>query len=454
MSVRASSFPESFLWGAATASYQIEGAVDEGGRGVSIWDTFSHTEGRTLHGDNGDVAVDHYNRYAEDVGILSTLGVNAYRFSIAWARILPGGTGAVNQSGVDFYRRLCKELHSAGITPLATLYHWDLPQALQDRGGWLNRESVDWFAEYAGAAYQSLGDMIPHIATFNEPWCSAFLGHSAGEHAPGMRDAGASFVAAHHLMLAHHAAIGEMRTMGTSIDTSLGIVLNVIPALPASESTEDREAADSVDAVHNQLFLDAVFRGSYPEKILGYHEKFDVANRIDPAELQAALQPIDVLGVNYYNINHVEHVEGFPGMSAWPGAQEAVIVTPSGALTEMGWGVEPEGLTITLRRIHDEYGPVPMMVTENGAAYDDVVEADGSIHDVERTEYIETHIQAVADAMDHGVDMVGYFVWSLLDNFEWAHGYSKRFGIVRVDYDTLERTIKDSGRWYQEFLST
>lgn len=442
------------MWGAATASYQIEGAVDEGGRGLSIWDTFSHTEGKTLNGENGDIAVDHYNRYSEDIAILSTLGVNSYRFSIAWARILPEGTGAVNQAGVDFYRRLCKELHAAGITPVATLYHWDLPQALQDRGGWLNRESVDWFAGYSGTVYQSLGDMIPHIATFNEPWCTAFLGHSAGEHAPGMRDAGASFVAAHHLMLAHHAAVGEMRSMDPAGNTSLGIVLNVIPALPVSESPEDREAADSVDAVHNQLFLDAVFRGSYSEKILGYHEKFGVSNRIDPGELEAALEPIDVLGVNYYNINRVEHREGFPGMPAWPGAEEAVIVTPPGELTEMGWGVEPEGLTITLRRVHDEYGPIPMMVTENGAAYPDVVEADGSIRDVKRIEYIQSHIQAVADAIDQGVDMVGYFVWSLLDNFEWARGYSKRFGIVRVDYETMERTVKDSGRWYQEFLSS
>lgn len=454
MSVRASNFPDGFLWGAATASYQIEGAVNEGGRGVSIWDTFSHTEGKTLNGENGDVAVDHYNRYAEDVAILSDLGVNSYRFSIAWARILPEGTGRVNQEGVDFYRRLCKELHAAGITPVATLYHWDLPQELQDRGGWLNRDSVAWFAEYAGAVYQSLGDMIPHIATFNEPWCTAFLGHSAGEHAPGMRDAGASFVAAHHLMLAHHAAVGEMRSMDAAGETSLGIVLNVIPALPVSDSAEDLEAADSIDAVHNALFLDALIRGSYPDKILGYHRKFDVEARIDLDELRSAVEPIDVLGVNYYNINHVEYVEGSPGMTAWPGAEGASMARPPGELTEMGWGVEPEGLTLTLRRVYDSYGPIPMMVTENGAAYPDVVESDGSIRDTKRAEYIEAHIQAVADAMDHGVDMVGYFVWSLLDNFEWARGYSKRFGIVRVDYDTMERTVKDSGRWYQEFLSS
>jgi beta-glucosidase len=451
--MKASSFPEGFLWGAATASYQIEGAVNEGGRGPSIWDTFSHTEGKTLNGEHGDVAVDHYNRFVEDVAILAELGVNAYRFSIAWSRILPGGTGRINEAGVDFYRRLCKELQSSGITPVATLYHWDLPQALQDRGGWVNHDSVEWFSEYAGVVYQSLGDVIPHIATFNEPWCSAFLGHSAGEHAPGIQDAGLSFVAAHHLMLAHHAAMRTMRRIDPAAASSLGIVLNVIPALPASDAAEDADAADSVDAVHNGLFLDAVFRGSYPEKILDYHRKFDVEARIDLDELRSAVEPVDVLGVNYYNINHVEYREGSPGMAAWPGAEGAAMARPPGELTEMGWGVEPEGLTLTLRRVHDNYGPIPMMVTENGAAYSDVVEADGAIHDIQRTEYLKSHIGAVADAMDHGVDMVGYFVWSLLDNFEWARGYSKRFGIVRVDYDTLQRTVKDSGRWYQEFLS-
>ena len=451
--MKVSSFPEEFLWGAATASYQIEGAVNEGGRGPSIWDTFCHTEGKTFNGEHADVSVDHYNRYVEDVAILADLGVNAYRFSIAWPRILPEGTGKVNEEGVDFYRRLCKELQSAGITPVATLYHWDLPQALQDRGGWVNHDSVEWFSEYAGVVYQSLGDVIPHVATFNEPWCSAFLGHSAGEHAPGIQDPGLSFVAAHHLMLSHHAAIKKMRSMDPANASSLGIVLNVIPALPVSDSPEDVNAADSVDAVHNGLFLDAVFRGSYPEKILGYHRKFDVEARIDLDELHAAVEPIDVLGVNYYNINHVEYREGSPGMAAWPGADGAAMGRPPGELTEMGWGVEPEGLTLTLRRVHDNYGPIPMMVTENGAAYPDVVEADGTIHDIKRTEYLKSHIGAVADAMDQGVDMVGYFVWSLLDNFEWARGYSKRFGIVRVDYDTLQRTIKDSGRWYQEFLS-
>lgn len=454
MNVKASDFPDGFLWGAATAAYQIEGAADQGGRGPSIWDTFSHTAGKTLNGDTGDVAADHYNRFEEDVEILSELGVNAYRFSIAWSRILPDGTGAVNDEGIGFYRRLCESLHSAGITPVATLYHWDLPQALQDRGGWASRQSVDWFKDYAGIVYELLADVIPHIATFNEPWCTAFLGHSSGEHAPGIQDPGTSFVVAHHLMLAHHGAIEKVRTLDPSRDTSLGIVLNVIPAAAASDSTQDADVADSVDAVQNRLFLDAVFSGTYPEKVLGYHEQFGVDDVIDVDEMASLAQSIDELGVNYYNINHFEFDDSSRGMAAWPGVYGAVMAQPPGKLTEMGWGVEPAGLTATLKRVHDDYGPIPMMVTENGAAYNDEVAADGSVHDPDRIDYLRTHLQAVSDAIDSGVDVTGYFVWSLLDNFEWAWGYSKRFGMVRVDYETLRRTVKDSGRWYHEFLAT
>ncbi|MEX1037549.1 MAG: GH1 family beta-glucosidase [Acidimicrobiia bacterium] len=451
--MKASDFPYGFLWGAATAAYQIEGAAHEGGRGLSIWDTFSHTEGKTLNGDTGDVAADHYNRFEEDVDILSELGVDAYRFSIAWSRILPEGTGAVNDDGVAFYRRLCESLQSAGITPVATLYHWDLPQALQDRGGWANRQSVDWFTNYAGIVYESLADVIPHIATFNEPWCTAFLGHSSGEHAPGTQDPGISYLVAHHLMLAHHAAVKRIRSLDPSQASSLSVVLNVIPAAAVSDSPRDLDVADSVDAVQNRLFLDAVFSGAYPEKVLDYHERFGVADVIDVDELASSVQTIDELGVNYYNINHFEFEEASPGMAAWPGVAGAVLARPPGKLTEMGWGVEPAGLTATLKRVHDDYGPIPMMVTENGAAYPDVVTADGSVHDTDRVDYLKTHIQAVSDAIDSGVDVTGYFVWSLLDNFEWGWGYSKRFGIVRVDYESLSRTVKDSGRWYQGFLA-
>lgn len=450
--VHRSDFPDGFLWGAATAAYQIEGAVAEDGRAASIWDTFAHTPGKTLDGDTGDVAVDHYHRHAEDVAILADLGVNAYRFSVSWSRILPDGTGTVNEAGIRFYRELCTELRSAGIAPFATLYHWDLPQSLQDRGGWLNPDSVGWFARYATTTIEAIGDLLSGVATLNEPWCSAFLGHSAGEHAPGLTDPGASFVVAHHLMLAHHAAIAAMRSMEARHDLSMGIVLNLIPAWPASDSPLDRDVADSVDAINNRLFLDALVHGTYPDKVLSYHRDLGVDDRIDPGALADAVVPIDMLGVNYYNINRFEHRQGSK-LGAWPGIQDVDIVGPPGELTEMGWGVEPEGLTWILRRTHAEYGPLPLMVMENGAAYPDEVDSDGSVHDVRRTRYLEAHIAAVADAIEAGVDVDGYFVWSLLDNFEWSHGYSKRFGIVRVDYDTLSRTIKDSGLWYREFLS-
>ena len=320
-----SEFPPGFLWGVATASYQVEGAVAEDGRGPSIWDTFSHTPGLTHNGDNGDRAVDHYHRFADDVALMAELGVNAYRFSIAWPRILPAGTGRVNEAGIDFYRRLCKELIGAGITPVATLYHWDLPQALQDRGGWLDRRSVDWFTEYASVTREAMGDLVQVWATFNEPWCSAFLGYSSGEHAPGIKDPAQSFVAAHHLMLAHHAAIRAMRASSTGESDQLGIVLNLIPAFPNSESPEDAAAATAVDAVSNRLFTGAVFDGRYPDDVLDMFDRYEIRDQVDLAELEAAVEPIDFLGVNYYNINHVEHVPGAPAMGAWPGAWEARI---------------------------------------------------------------------------------------------------------------------------------
>jgi beta-glucosidase len=448
-----SQFPPGFLWGVATASYQIEGAVDEDGRGKSIWDTFAHTPGKTLNGESGDLAVDHYHRYADDVALMSDLGLNAYRFSIAWSRILPEGTGRVNQAGVDFYRRLCKELAGAGISPVATLYHWDLPQALQDQGGWLNPDSVSWFADYAAVAKSALGDMITSWATLNEPWCTAFLGHSSGEHAPGLNDTPGSLVVAHHLMLAHHAAIETMRRTATRDEDRLGIVLNLIPAWPQSDTVQDRDAARSVDAISNRIFTEAVFHGSYPEDVLDLFDRYEVADRIDLGALKRGVQPIDFLGVNYYNINHVAHHPGADSMPAWPGSWNARIATPPGRLTEMNWAVEPEGLTWMLERIAGEYPGVPMFVCENGAAYPDEVGPEGVVDDVERMAYLKGHIDAVRVAIDNGADVRGYFVWSLLDNFEWARGYSKRFGIVRVDYETMARTVKTSGLWYRDFLA-
>ena len=448
----ASEFPTDFLWGAATSAYQVEGAVDEDDRGASIWDTFSHTPGRTLNGATGDVAVDHYHRYAEDVAVMAELGVKAYRFSIAWSRILPQGTGRVNEAGIGFYRRLCQELLGAGIKPLATLYHWDLPQALQDRGGWLNRESVDWFSEYATSVKAALGDLIRMWTTLNEPWCSAFLGYSSGEHAPGEVEPAQSFVVAHHLMLAHHAGVRAMRSTNRQDDDQLGIVLNLIPAWPVSDSAEDRFAAASVDATSNRLFTGAVFDGRYPEEVLGYMDRYRVTDQINIQELARVVEPIDFLGVNYYNINHVEHAPGVPAPGAWPGSWEARIVTPPGVLTEMGWGVEPDGLRWMLKRVGSEHPDIPLYICENGAAYPDLVGADGMVIDPERIAYLEGHIEAVHSALQQGVDVRGYFVWSLLDNFEWARGYEPRFGIVWVDYENLKRVIKASGHWYRDFI--
>lgn len=448
-----SQFPPDFLWGVATAAYQVEGAVDRDGRGPTIWDTFAHTPGRTMNGQHGDLAVDHYNRYADDVALMAGIGVNAYRFSIAWTRLLPEGTGRVNQAGIDFYRRLCKELSGAGIAPVATLYHWDLPQALQDRGGWTNPESVAWFAEYAAVAKDALGDMVTMWATMNEPWCIAFLGHSAGEHAPGINDTPSSLLVAHHLMLAHHAAIKVMRETAPREDDRLGIVLNLIPAWPQSDTEEDRAAAGAVDLVQNRLFTEAVFRGRYPEEIHSLFEHYGVAHLIDLDELARAVEPIDFLGVNYYNVNRVEHRPGAESMPAWPGTWEAGMARPPGRLTEMGWGVEPEGLTWMLERTATEYPGVPFVICENGAAYPDVVGADGRVADIDRTDYVKRHIEAMKTAMDRGVDVRGYFLWSLVDNFEWARGYDKRFGIVRVDFETMTRTLKASGEWYRDFLA-
>ncbi len=448
-----SDFPAEFSWGVATAAYQVEGAFDVDGRGPSIWDTFAHTPGKTANGDTGDHAVEHYHRYADDVALMADIGVGAYRFSISWSRILPDGTGRVNQAGVDFYRRLCKELIGAGIEPVATLYHWDLPQALQDRGGWINPDSVGWFAHYAGVAIEALGDQIGTWATLNEPWCSAFLGHSAGEHAPGLTDTPSSMVAAHHLMRAHHAAVGTMRERSSAVETRLGIVLNLIPAWPQTPAAEDMSAADSVDLIQNRFFTEAVMDGTHSSAVRDLFDRYGVGDRIDLGALEGGAQPIDFLGVNYYNVNHVEHRPGADSMPAWPGTWEAGIARPPGELTEMGWGVEPEGLTWMLQRVAADHPGLPLLVCENGAAYVDDVDADGVVHDLARTEYLKGHIEAIRVAVDSGVDVQGYFLWSLLDNFEWARGYAKRFGIVRVDYDTMTRVLKQSGRWYRDFLA-
>jgi beta-glucosidase len=438
----AGAFPPDFLWGAATAAYQIEGAADEDGRGRSIWDTYSHTPGRVRDGDTGDVAADHYHRWRDDVALMADLGLGSYRFSVAWPRVQPGGRGPANQKGLDFYSGLVDALLERGIEPWVTLYHWDLPDELEQAGGWPARDTADRFAEYAGLVVGALGDRVRFWTTLNEPWCSAFLGYASGAHAPGRHEPAASVAAAHHLLLGHGLAAQALRAGGAE---QVGITLNFTPALPADDHPAVLDAARRVDGLHNRFFLDALVRGRYPDDVradLAALTDFGFERDGDAATIAA---PLDLLGVNYYTRQVVS-------TSAMPGAAVVETSPPEGRLTEMGWAVDPDGLGDLLRRLHREYGDLPLYVTENGAAFADEVAADDGVHDEERTAYLAAHLGSCAAAIADGVPLRGYFVWSLMDNFEWAHGYSKRFGVVHVDYATQQRRVKDSGRWYADLI--
>jgi beta-glucosidase len=446
-------FPADFVWGTATAAYQIEGAIAEDGRLPSIWDTFSHTPGAVLGGDTGDVACDHYHRADADVALMAELGLAAYRFSISWPRVVPTGSGAVNQAGLDFYSRLVDRLLEAGIAPAVTLYHWDLPQPLQDAGGWTNRETAHRFAEYAGVVGRALGDRVGTFITLNEPWCSAFLGHSSGEHAPGHHDNAEALTAAHHLNLAHGLGASALRTVLPSTGKVM-LTVNPSVARPASDSAADRDAARHVDAVANRIFLDPVFRSRYPQDLLDDLRHLTDWSFIRDGDARLIGVPIDALGVNYYTPALVAAGPATgPGAAAFPGTDLAHYVPQHGPYTAMGWRIEPQAMTELLLRLHRDYPDVPLVITENGAAYDDVVAPDGQVHDADRTEYLRTHLGAVHDAIKAGVDVRGYYLWSLMDNFEWAWGFSKRFGIVHVDFATQQRTIKDSGHWYRSVIA-
>ena len=436
-------FPDGFIWGAATASYQIEGAATEDGRGVSIWDTFSRTPGKVFAGHTGDVACDHYHRYREDVAMMADLGLAAYRYSVAWPRIRPDGTGPVNTRGLDFYDRLTDELLGKGIEPLVTLYHWDLPQALQDRGGWANRDTALAFAEYAQVMYAKLGDRVSTWTTLNEPWCSAYLGYASGRHAPGITDPVATFRAVHHLLLAHGLAVEALRGAGAGM---LGITLNPSAVAPLDPSSAaDQEAARIIDGLHNRIFLDPLIKGAYPEDMREHMARFTDLGFIQDGDEKQINQPIDVLGVNFYSPAYVSAKPGTPAAPDGPGTEGIAFRPPVGPVTDMNWQIEPAALTRLLERLHNDYR-VPLLITENGAAYPD------GVHDEHRIEYLDGHLRACADAISRGVDLRGYFVWSLMDNYEWAEGYAKRFGIVRVDYTTQERTPKDSARWYADVI--
>lgn len=434
-------FPTTFAWGVATAAYQIEGAATIDGRGSSIWDEFSHTPGKVLSGDTGDIACDHYHRYPEDIALMNHIGVTHYRFSVSWPRILPDGDSHhINAKGLAFYDRLVDTLLDNQIIPAITLYHWDLPSELQIQGGWLNSRTSDVFAEYAQIMVAVLGDRVKQWITHNEPWCTAVLGHLTGEHAPGVTSKDAALTAAHHVLLSHGKAMMAMRS--TRNDLQIGITLNLSQVYPDQPSVESIRAASLQDVFNNRWYLDPLFVGHYPEELI---DIFGKQPQFLSHDMDLIKQPLDFLGVNYYSAQVV--APSGDNESPWPVRH----VTPKDRITAMGWPVIPKGLTDLLMRLQRDYGPIPLFITENGAAYPDEI-VDGRIHDVDRIEYLSDHIEAIADALAHGVDVRGYFLWSLLDNFEWAFGYSKRFGIVYVDYTTLERTLKDSALWYGRLI--
>ncbi|HEY3438602.1 MAG TPA: GH1 family beta-glucosidase [Actinotalea sp.] len=460
----ARTFPHDFLWGAATASYQIEGAVDEDGRGASIWDTFSGTPGRVLDGHTGAVAADHYNRMPDDVAMMKDLGLSAYRFSLAWPRIQPTGSGAVNQKGLDFYSRLIDQLHGAGIEPVVTMYHWDLPQALEDAGGWPVRDTALRFADYAAAVVGAFGDRVSTWTTLNEPWCSAYLGYGSGVHAPGRADGAQALAAVHHLNLAHGFGGRAVREV-LGQDAQLSLTLNLHVARPDSDSPEDLDAARKIDALANRVFLNPVLDGYYPPDLLEDTAHVTDWSFVHDGDLDITRTGLDVLGVNYYSTQRVRRFtgdhervmadgHGAAAASPWPGADDVEFLKQPGPYTEMGWNIDPTGMTELLVGLSRTYPGLPLMITENGAAFVDTVSSDGRVHDEARVAYLHDHLDAVGQAIDAGADVRGYFVWSLMDNFEWAYGFHRRFGVVRVDYETQERIWKDSAFWYRELLRT
>nr|WP_309064820.1 GH1 family beta-glucosidase [Microbacterium sp.] len=465
-------FPENFLFGAATAAYQIEGAAFEDGRTASIWDAFSRVPGAVVNADNGDVACDHYHHYREDVALMKELGLQTYRFSTSWSRVRPDA-GPVNEKGLDFYKRLVDELLAADIVPWLTLHHWDMPQALEERGGWASREVVDRFVEYTLSVHDALGDRVQHWTTMNEPWCSSFLSYTAGVHAPGRTSIRDGLLAAHHLLLSHGRAVQALRERDASLD--LGITLNLTVADPADvDDPVDIDAARRIDGQFNGWFLAPLFHGEYPSDIVRDFREVDAEavsawqEAVHDGDLDVISTPLDALGINYY---HGELLSGHPQPGAegdphktegqdrqtaspFPSHEGIHWVERGLPRTAMGWEVQPEGLTRLLQRVAKDYsGDVPLYVTENGAAYDDAVGDGGAVADAERAAFLRDHLAATLDAIEQGVDVRGYFYWSLMDNYEWAWGYQKRFGIVRVDYDTQQRTVKQSGREYARIIA-
>jgi beta-glucosidase len=460
LAVGTDGLPADFLLGVATAAYQIEGAAAEDGRGPSIWDTFAHTPGKVRGGDTGDVACDHYHRYREDVRLMADLGVRAYRFSVSWPRVQPGGRGPGNQAGLDFYRRLVDELLDHGILPWLTLYHWDLPQPLEDAGGWPARDTAGRFAEYAQLVHAALGDRVRHWTTLNEPWCSAFLGYGSGNHAPGRQDPAGAVRAAHHLMLGHGLAVQALRAADPDVEA--GVTLNLYAVSPQSDSPGDADAARRIDGLANRFFLDPVLLGRYPADVVNDLREVTDFGHVRDGDLAVVATPLSMLGINYYSRYVVAEAEqeatAAPAQTSqywrkptdWPGSEQVRFVRRGLPVTAMDWEIDAPGLVEVLCRVATEYPRLPLYVTENGAAFADQPGPDGAVDDPDRVAYLSEHVAACRRAIQMGVPLQGYFAWSLLDNFEWAWGYSRRFGLVYVDYATQQRIPKSSAYWFRD----
>jgi beta-glucosidase len=438
-------FPRDFAWGAATAAFQIEGATTADGRGESIWDRFARTPGKVHNGDTGEPACEHYYRWRDDLDLIASLGLRSYRFSVSWPRIQPTGRGPANRKGLDFYRGVLEGLRERGIAPLVTLYHWDLPQALEDEGGWASRDTVERFAEYAELVFDEFGDLVQDWTTHNEPWVIAFLGYAFGTKAPGATDWPRAMRASHHVLLSHGTVVRAFREAGRQ--GRIGITLNLTVARPGRDRDDDRAAAQRLDGHFNRWFLDPIFRGSYPADMLElYEQRFGPLDAIRDGDLETIAQPLDFLGVNFYRPNVVLARDDGSVL----GLQDVPL---DGDTTGMGWPVVPEALTELLVTVKRDYGDLPLLITENGAAFEDRLNGAEVVEDPRRVAYIKRHLEAVEAAITAGVDVRGYYVWSLLDNFEWEHGYSQRFGIVYVDFETQRRIPKRSALWYRNRIA-